>query len=101
MRKQPVEYSRLDGAARRSMLNLYCRMVALLVKQGFPARLPYQPPEEYAALISPRIQDGREIVERLTGLANRAAYDPEPFADNVREVRQSLVVLRTALSVHR
>ena len=99
-RQKPAEYSKLDGEARCSVLELYRKMVFLLVRKGFPSRQPYQPPEEYAALISPGLSKGTEIVERLTELASRAAYDPSHFdAPDMLQIRQSLAALRKALSM--
>ena len=98
-RQESLKYSLLEGEARRLVLELYRRMIVLLVRKGMPPRQLYQPPEEYAALISRQIPAGREIVERLTRLASHAAYDPRPFdPPDVREVKQSLSGLGQALS---
>ena len=40
------------------MLNLYRKMVAIIVKKGLPARQPHQPPDEYAALVSRQLPAG-------------------------------------------
>ncbi len=91
-------YSTLDGEPRKSMLNLYRKMVTLLGRKGLPAREPSQSPYEYAAGISSRIGGGRETVEWLTGAASRAAYDPEPFAPStVAEAKEKLSELKRAL----
>ncbi|MFC2070120.1 DUF3488 and DUF4129 domain-containing transglutaminase family protein [Chloroflexota bacterium] len=100
--KQSIKYSVLDGEARRAVLDLYRKMIAILVKKGFPARQPYQPPYEYAAVVCPQIPDGRETIERLTRIASSAAYDPDNFIlPDVSELRRSLSALRRASSKNR
>ena len=101
-RREPVGYSLLEGESRRTALNLYRKMVAILIKRGLPPREPYQPPDEYAALVSRQIPAGQEIVARLTRLAISAAYDPGPFnSPDIREVQRSLSSLRQALAGRR
>jgi len=99
-RKKPLGYNLLDGESRKAVLALYDKMVMILTRKGLPPRETYQSPYEYAAKIYQQIPDGREIIERITHVANRAAYDPGPFIppDN-RELRQSLVVLRKVSAI--
>ncbi|MEK7353349.1 MAG: transglutaminaseTgpA domain-containing protein, partial [Chloroflexota bacterium] len=90
-KQSPAEYSLLEGESRRTALNLYRSMVAILVRKGLSPRQSYQPPDEYAALVSRQIPAGQEIVERLTRLAIRAAYDPKPFnLPDTQELRRHL-----------
>ncbi|MFC1921503.1 DUF3488 and DUF4129 domain-containing transglutaminase family protein [Chloroflexota bacterium] len=96
--RRPVKYSVLDGETRRMALDLYRRMVSILVKKGFPARQPYQSPYEYAAVVCPQILEGRETVEQLTRIASSAAYDPDNFVlPDVAGIKKSLSALRQAL----
>lgn len=98
-KQSPAGYSRLDGESRRTVLSMYRKMVAILVRKGLPSRQPHQPPDEYAALVSRQIPDGQEIVERLTCLAIRAAYDPKPFnLPDTLELRRNLSSLRRTLT---
>ena len=84
------------------MLNLYHKMVSLLVRKGLPARQPYQPPYEYAAVVYPQIPDSQNMVEWLTQVASSAAYDPEPFNSSlIPEARRKLSALRRALTGRR
>ena len=78
-RQETREYTTLDGESRRTMLSLYRKMVATLVRKGLPSRQPYQPPYEYAAIVCSQIPHSRETVEWLTQAASRAAYDSRPF----------------------
>jgi len=95
-------YSALDGETRKTMVNLYHKMVALLVKGGLPARQPYQPPYEYAAVVYPQIPDSQNMVEWLTQVASSAAYDPEPFNSSlIPEARRKLSALRRTLTGRR
>lgn len=98
--KQEIRgYGTLEGEARKSMLSLYRKMGALLVRKGLPSRQPHQPPYEYAAVIYADIAGGLETVEWLTQAACRAAYDPHPFDPSiVAEARQRLATLPPALS---
>ena len=99
IRQEVRGYSTLGGESRTTMLNLYHKMTAVLVKKGLPCREPYQPPYEYAAIICSQIPDGRETVEWLTQAASSAAYDPRPFKPStVEEARQKLSALRRALT---
>ncbi|MBI4284016.1 MAG: hypothetical protein HY663_06060 [Chloroflexi bacterium] len=92
-------YSILDGESRRRILELYGKMVSLLVKKGLPPRRPYQPPYEYATIISAQIPNNRETIEWLSQAASSAAYNPKPFNPaTVTEARQRLAALRRALS---
>jgi hypothetical protein len=92
-------YTVLDGEARRAMLRLYRRMLAILAKKGFPPRQPHQPPYEYARLIQAQISEGRDTVEWLTEAATSAAYNPAPFDPaTVLEAEQKLASLRQAFS---
>ncbi|MFC2071843.1 transglutaminaseTgpA domain-containing protein [Chloroflexota bacterium] len=92
-------YSILDGESRRIILDLYCKMVSVLVKKGLPSRQPYQPPYEYAAIISAQITSGRETIEWLSRAASSAAYNPKPLNPlTVTEARRRLTALRRALS---
>lgn len=98
IRQEVREYSILEGESRRAMLNLYHKMVALLVKKGLPSRQPHQPPYEYATIIHSQNSDGQEMVEWLTQAANNAAYDPRPFHPSmVWEARGKLSALRQTL----
>ena len=102
VKREPIGYSLLEGESRRTMLDLYRKMVIILAKKGLPPRRQYQPPDEYAALVSRQIPAGQEIVARLTLLAVSAAYDPKPFnSPDIREVKQSLSSLRQALAGRR
>lgn len=99
IRQEVIGYSTLDGESRRAMLNLYHKMVALLVKKGLPSRQPYQPPYEYAATICPQIPGSREMVEWLSQAASSAAYDPKSFSPaTLWEARRKLSTLRQALA---
>jgi hypothetical protein len=92
-------YSVLEGESRKLMLKLYRKMVAVLARKGLPPRQPYQPPYEYAAIISARVPDNQETIEWLTKAASRAAYDPDPFNPSILlEAKQRLSVLRRALA---
>ncbi|MFC2004026.1 transglutaminaseTgpA domain-containing protein [Chloroflexota bacterium] len=94
-RQEVRGYSILDGESRRRMMDLYHKMVALLVKKGLPPRQPYQPPYEYSALICSQVPDSRETVDWLTQAASSAAYDSSPFLPStVLEARQRLTALR-------
>ncbi|MFC1900418.1 transglutaminaseTgpA domain-containing protein [Chloroflexota bacterium] len=96
--RQPTRYSILEGEDRRTALDLYRKMIAILVRNGFPERLPYQPPYEYAAAVCPQISEGRETVEYLTRMAISAAYDPGRFTlPDVSAIRKSLSLLGQAL----
>jgi len=102
IRQEIRGYSTLDGEPRRAMLNLYHKMVALLIKKGLPPRQSYQPPYEYAAAICRQIPDGREMVEWLTRATGSAAYNPNPFNPSiVWEAKQKLAALRRALASRR
>ena len=95
------EYSTLDGEPRKSMLNLYHKMVTVLVKKGLPSRQKNQPPYEYATIICPQISDGQEIVEWLSQAASSAAYNPKLFHPSIiPEARQRLSALRRVLVVN-
>ena len=95
------EYSTLDGEPRESMLNLYHKMVTVLVKKGLPSRQKNQPPYEYATIIYPQISDGQEIVEWLSQAVSSAAYNPKPFNPSIiLEARRRLSTLRRALAVN-
>jgi len=95
-------YSILDGESRRIMLDLYRKMVSVLVKKGLPSRQPYQPPYEYAAIISAQIPDSRETIEWLSQAVSSAAYNPRPFNPlAVTEARRRLAALRRALTGRR
>lgn len=99
-KQEPAGYSLLEGESRRTVLKLYRKMVVILVRRGLPPRQQYQPPDEYAALVSRQIPAGQEIVAHLTRLAVSAAYDPKPFdSPDIREVKHSLSSLRQALSL--
>ncbi len=99
IRQEVRGYSTLDGEPRRVMLNLYHKMVALLIKKGLPSRQPHQPPYEYATTICPKITGGQETVEWLTQAAGSAAYDPSPFnPSTVWEAKRRLSDLRRALA---
>ncbi len=99
IRHTPPGYSLLDGESRKAVLNIYGKMVKMLVKKGLPPREPYQPPYEYAAKIYQQIPGIREIVERLTRVASSAAYDPGPFnPPDIRELSQSLAALKQVLT---
>ena len=88
-------YSLLGGESRRTMLDLYRKMVSMLVKKGLPSRQPQQPPDEYAAIVSAQIPDKRETIEWLSQAASSAAYNPKPFNPaTVTEARRRLVALR-------
>jgi hypothetical protein len=101
-RQEVREYSALRGEARQAMLDLYRRMVSLLVKKGLPHRQASQSLDEYAALICPQIPHGRETVEWLTRATGIAAYDPRPFNPaTAREATERLSALRQALSGRR
>ncbi|HLB28484.1 MAG TPA: DUF3488 and transglutaminase-like domain-containing protein [Dehalococcoidales bacterium] len=99
-KEELVGYSTLEGESRKVTLKLYSRMIAILTKKGLPARLPHQPPGEYAALVSRQIPAaGGDIVTRLTGLAASAAYDPKPFSPpDIREASRSLFTLKKTLA---
>jgi len=73
-------YTRLDGEERRSVLKLYDRMVSILEKKGVPHRTPSQSLLEYGDMASDHFPGGRNVIELLTGLAIRAAYDPGLFS---------------------
>lgn len=95
IKQEAKGYSVLDGESRRTMLSLYHKMVALLVKKGLSPRQPYQPPYEYAAIICPQIPDGREKIEWLTQATSSAAYDSRPFNPaTILEARRRLSALR-------
>lgn len=99
--QEAKEYSTLDGEPRESMLNLYHKMVAVLVKKGLPSRQKNQPPYEYATIIYPKISDGQEIVEWLSQAASSAAYNPRPFSPSIiPEARRRLSTLRRVLVVN-
>ncbi|MFQ6122110.1 MAG: DUF3488 and DUF4129 domain-containing transglutaminase family protein [Dehalococcoidales bacterium] len=92
-------YSTIGGESRSAMLHLYHKMLALLVKKGLPSRQPYQPPYEYATIISRQIPNSREIVAWLTEATVSAAYDPSPFnPSTVWQARDKLTTLRQALA---
>ena len=96
------EYSILDGESRRIMLDLYRKMVSVLVKKGLPSRQPYQPPYEYAAIISAQIPNSRETIEWLSQAVSSAAYNPKPLNPlAVTEARRRLAALRRALTGRR
>ncbi|MFC2005733.1 DUF3488 and DUF4129 domain-containing transglutaminase family protein [Chloroflexota bacterium] len=98
VRQEVKRYSALDGEPRRTMLNLYSKMVGLLVRNNLPSRQPHEPPYEYSAIISSQIPDGQEIIEWLSHAASSAAYDPRPFnPETVPEARLKLSALRRAL----
>ena len=98
--KQEIKgYSVLDGEERRAMLNLYRKMVTLLVKKDLPPRQPYQPPHEYAAVICPQVPHGREMIEWLTQAASSAAYNPKPLnLATISEATQKLSALKRKLA---
>ncbi len=99
IRQEVTGYSTLDGESRRTMLNLYHKMVAILAKKGLPSRQSYQPPYEYAATVCPQIPDSRETVEWLSRAASSAAYDPKSFSPStVFEARRKLSTLKQALA---
>jgi len=88
-------YSILDGESRRIVLDLYRKMVSVLVKKGLPSRQPYQPLYEYATIISAQIPNSRETIEWLSQAASSAAYNPKPFNPlTVTEARRRLTALR-------
>lgn len=92
------EYSMLEGEARRLVLRFYNRMVALLAKKGFPARQLHQPPYEYAAIIGAQVPDARETIDWMTGLANKAAYDPAPLDPSmITEAKRRLSTLMSKI----
>ncbi|MFC2034750.1 DUF3488 and DUF4129 domain-containing transglutaminase family protein [Chloroflexota bacterium] len=98
-RQEVNRYSVLSGESRRIMLNLYRAMVTLLVKKGLPSRKPYQPPDEYAAIVSAQIPKDREIIEWLSQVASSAAYDHKHFNPlTVQEARRKLADLRRTLA---
>ena len=96
--RETWEYSRLEGEARRLMLRLYHKMVALLAKKGFPPRQPHQPPYEYAALVCAQLPDTRAAIDWITSVTSRAAYVPATFSPSlVSEARQKLAELKRSL----
>ena len=98
-RQEVKGYSVLDGEARRTMLSLYHKMAAALVKKGLPRRQQHQPPYEYAAIISTQVPESQEIVDWLSQAASSAAYDPKPFnPSTVPEARQRLSALKRTLA---
>ncbi|MFC2022471.1 DUF3488 and DUF4129 domain-containing transglutaminase family protein, partial [Chloroflexota bacterium] len=99
IRQEVRGYSILDGESRRTMLNLYYKMVGVLVKKGLPPRQPYHSPYEYAAIVGPQILDGREVVEWITQAASSAAYDSHPFnPSTIPKARRRLSVLKRVLA---
>lgn len=101
-RQEVKGYSILDGESRRIILDLYGKMVSVLVKKGLPSRQPYQPPYEYAAIISAQIPNSRETIEWLSEVASSAAYNPKPFNTlTITEARRRLTELRQALTGQR
>jgi hypothetical protein len=97
-----ASYSSLEGESRKMVLGVYRRMITVIARKGLAPRQPYQPPEEYAAVVLPDIPAGQEIVQHITNLASRAAYDPSPFnAPDVKELNQSLSDLKRALATRR
>jgi hypothetical protein len=98
-KREVMIYSALDGEARKTVLRLYRKMTGILAGKGIPARAEYQAPYEYAVLVRPLIGGSGKVVEELTRLANRAAYDPAPFEmPDTSEIKKSLSALRQALS---
>ncbi len=99
IRQEIKGYSVLDGEARRAILNLYRKMVALLVKKGLPSRQLHQPPYDYATIICSQIPDSRELVEWLSQAASSAAYDPNPLSQSILpDARRRLAELRQTLT---
>ncbi|MBI2872148.1 MAG: DUF3488 domain-containing protein [Chloroflexi bacterium] len=93
-------YTALDGEHRRAVLATYRRMVRLLARKGLPPRRPAQTPVEYARLVAPRLDGGRETVEWLSQAASAAAYDPAPISPSVStEASDKLTALRRTLAI--
>ncbi|MFC1847265.1 transglutaminaseTgpA domain-containing protein [Chloroflexota bacterium] len=98
-RQEIKGYSVLDGEERSVILNLYRKMIALLIKKGLPSRQLYQTPCEYATIVCSQIPDSRELVEWLSQAASSAAYDPNPLNQStVPEARRKLAALRQTLT---
>lgn len=92
------QYSRLEGDARRSMLQIYDKTLRLLIKKGLPPHRQHQPLFEYSTIIAAQIGNGRETMQWLTHTANSAAYDPAIFDPSViPEARQKLTLLKQIL----
>jgi hypothetical protein len=97
--QETKEYSILGGESRRAMAKIYQSMVRLLTRKGLPARLPFQPPYEYADIVVPQIPDGREAMYWLTQAISRAAYNPVPFDPaDIREAKLWLSALKRAIN---
>ena len=62
---------------------LYRQALSQLRRQGQPARLAHQTPQEYLAPVSWDDSDRQQALERLTEWAYSAAYDPGPLPDDL------------------
>ena len=93
-------YTFLAGELRQEVLNIYRKMVALLVRRSLPSRQPAQTPQEYANLVSPQVTFGMDIVRSLTDAANVAAYDSSPFSASVaQDARNQFAALPHILAI--
>ena len=93
-------YTALVGEPRRTVLDVYRRMVVLLVRRGLPPRRPAQTPREYLRQVAPLLTSGLDTVEWLTEATRAAAYDPRPFDSSVaREADDRFAALPRTLAV--
>ncbi len=93
-------YTFLAGELRRDVLDIYRKMVALLVRKGLPPRQSAQTPQEYVKLVAPYVTEGMDIVRWLTKAANVAAYDSRPLSPSMaQEARNKFAVLPQTVTI--
>ncbi|MCX6000105.1 MAG: DUF4129 domain-containing protein [Chloroflexi bacterium] len=65
------------------MIGLVKQLENALSRRGFRRRLPSETPDEYGREAAELVPAQEQAIKRLTEIASRAAFDPQPFDDRL------------------